>query len=213
MNVCVIMFYDDNIKNYGEINYEINKKYCEKYNLKLILSNEKRLNNRHPAWERLPLLLDHILNFDYLIWIDADAFFYYDANNIIDIINKNSNVNFIFSTDISNDIVCNNVNTGIFIVKNCQYSMDFLNRWLYDEDLYKNNHYPFWWDQGVLIDMFDQNILNIKENCIQLEYGILQHFYENDKLVNKSYVYHLAGRSETVRYKESKKYFYKLKGI
>jgi hypothetical protein len=212
MKVCVIMFYDDNIKSYGEINYEINKKYCEKYKLELILSNNKKLDNRHPAWERLPLLLDNILNFDYLIWIDADAFFYNDANNIIDIIINNSNVNFIFSSDITNSTAINNVNTGIFIVKNCQYSIDFLNRWLYDEDLYKNNHYPFWWDQGVLIDMFDQNILNIKENSVQLAYGILQHFYENDKLI-KTYVYHLAGRSESTRYEESKKYFNKFNGI
>jgi hypothetical protein len=40
------LFYD-NIKNYGEINYEINKKYCEKYKLEIILSNNKKLENRH----------------------------------------------------------------------------------------------------------------------------------------------------------------------
>ena len=203
------MFYDDNIKSYGKINYEINKKYCEKYNLEIILSNNKKVDNRHPAWERLPLLLDNISNFDYLIWIDADAFFYNDANNILDIITDNNNVNFIFSNDIGN----NNINTGVLIVKNSQYSIDFLNRWLYDEDLYKNNPYPYWWDQGVLIDMFNKNILNIKQNSLQFEYGVLQHFHGNDKLINKTYIFHLAGRDKTTRYKESKKYFDKLIGI
>jgi len=43
MNVCVIMFYDDNIKSYCDINYNINKLYCEKHNLKIILSNEKKI--------------------------------------------------------------------------------------------------------------------------------------------------------------------------
>lgn len=197
------MFYDDNIKNYGKINYEINKKYCEKYNIEIILSNNKKINNKHSAWERIPLLLDNISNFDYLIWIDADAFFYNDANNIIDIINNNSNVNFIFSNDIGN----NNINTGIFIIKNSQYSIDFLNRWLYDEELYTNNPYPHWWDQGVLIYMFDNNILEIKQNSIQFEYGVLQHFYENDKLINKTYIFHLAGRDSKTRYETSKKYY------
>ena len=42
MNVCIVMFYDDNIKSYGEINYKINKKYSEKYNLEIILSNKKK---------------------------------------------------------------------------------------------------------------------------------------------------------------------------
>lgn len=208
MNICVIMFYDDNIKSYGDINYNINKLYCEKYDLKIILSKKKIYSNRHSAWERLPLLLDNISKFDYLIWIDADAFFYNDANNIIDFIKNNNNVNFIFSNDFGN----NNVNSGFFIVKNSQYSINFLNKWAYDEELYNNNPYPYWWDQGVLIHMFNNNILNIKQNSIQFEYGILQHFYENDKL-NETYIFHLAGRSSDIRYKSSKKYFDKLNSI
>jgi hypothetical protein len=203
MNVCVVMFYDNNIKNYGEINYEINKKYCEKYKLEIILSNKKKLENRHSAWERLPLLLDNILKFDYLIWIDADAFFYNDANNIVDIINAHRDVNFIFSNDIGD----NNINTGVFIVKNSQYSIDFLSRWLYDEDLYNNNRFPYWWDQGVLIDMINKNILNIQQHYVSFQYGFLQHFHEHDKLINKTYIRHFAGVDHQKRYIESKKYY------
>lgn len=209
MKVCLIMFYDDKIKNYGEINYKINSKYCEKYNLDIILANEKRYNNRHSAWERLPLMIDNILNFDYLIWVDADAFFYNDANNIVDIINENKNVNFIFSNDIGNK----NINTGIFIVKNTQYSIDFLTKWAYDEELYKNNPIPGWWDQGLLIHMFNNNILNIQENSVTYGYGDLQHFRENDKLNGKSFIFHLAGLSSDIRYEISKEYFDKLNGI
>ena len=202
MKIGVLMFYDDNIKLYGDINYIINQKYCEKYNLELILSNKKQYSNRHSAWERLPFILENISNFDYLIWIDADAFFYNDANNIVNIINNNLNVNFIFSNDIGNQ----NINTGFFIVKNSKYSIDFLTMWAFDENLYKSNPTPGWWDQGVLIDMFNKNILQIKENSIQYQYGVLQHFYENDKL-NETYIFHLAGRSSNVRYETSKKYF------
>ena len=203
--ICVIMFYDDNIKSYGEINYNINKLYCEKYNFDIILSKEKKYTNRHSAWERLPLLLENISKYDYLIWIDADAFFYNDSNNIEDIINKNRNINFIFSKDIGN----NNINTGIFIVKNSEYSIKFLTKWV-DEELYRINPYPGWWDQGLLIYMFKQNILDIENNSIQYDYGLLQHFFNNDKLENTTYIYHLAGRSENIRYTESKIYFEKM---
>ena len=103
MNICVIMFYDDNIKYFGDINYKINKLYCEKYNLEIILSNKKKYNNRHSAWERLPLMLNNISKFDYLIWIDADAFFYIESNNITDVIKNNLDKNFIFSKDIGNN--------------------------------------------------------------------------------------------------------------
>ena len=202
------MFYDDKIQNYGEINYKINRKYCEKYNLDIILSNKKKYNDRHPAWERLPLMLDNISKFDYLIWVDADAFFYNDANNILDIINENKNVNFIFSNDMGNK----NINTGVFIVKNTQYSIDFLTKWAYDDNLYKNNPYPDWWDQGVFVNMFNNNILDIQKNSVQYEYGVLQHFDDYDKLNGKPYILHSAGRPN-IRYEISKKYFDKLNGI
>ena len=174
MRICVVMFYDDNIKNYGDINYEINKNYCKKYGLDIIVSHKKIYDNRHPAWERLPLLLKYIDNYDYLIWIDADAFFFPDANNIVDVINNNSDFNFIFS----NDITGLNVNTGILIVKNSQYSKEFLERWAYDDSLFENNTYPHWWDQGVLIDMINNNLLDIKNNSICIDYGILQSFIQ-----------------------------------
>lgn len=204
MEICVIMFYDENIKSYGDLNYCINKFYCKKYNLKIIVSNEKK-TNRCSMWERLPMILDNISKYDYLIWIDADAFFYIDAGNISDIINNNTNVDFIFSKDYGN----RNINTGFFIVKNSQYTIDFISRWLYDEELCNNNPYPYWPDQGVLIDMYDKNILEIQQKSIKLDYGILQHFKEYDKL-DKTFVFHLAGTSFEERYETSKKYLAQL---
>lgn len=104
----------------------------------------------------------------------------------------------------------NNVNTGIFIVKNSEYSINFLKKWAYDEELYNENPYPYWWDQGVLVHMINQNMFNIRENSINIEYGILQHFFENDKSDN-TYTFHLAGRKNDIRYTMSKNYFDKLK--
>ena len=209
MRICVIMYYNDNIKNYGNINYIINKKYCDKYGLSIILStNQSKYNNRHSAWDRLPLLLDNITKYDYLMWIDADAFFYNDANNICDIINNNIDAEFIFSNDFGDK----NINTGFLIIKNSQYSIDFLTKWAYDEELYNNNPYPLWWDQGVLIDMFNKNILDIKTKSILIDYGILQHFNQHEltQLNSKPYVFHLAGKSNDFRFETSKKYLEEL---
>ena len=205
MKLCIVMWYDKAISSYGDINYEINKKYCDKHNIELIRCNKRRHSNRHPAWERIPLILTHINDYDYVMWIDADAFFYNDAKNIVDIINDNRNVNFIFSNDIGN----NSINTGVFIVKNSQYSIDFLTRWGNDEVLYKNNPFPYWWDRGVLIDMFNQNILDIKNNCITFDYGVLQHFYEREQFVMKSFIFHLAGQSKQTRINSSLNYINK----
>ena len=189
------MYYDDTIKNYANINSIMNEKYCKKYNLSFICRNTPVYTDRHPAWERIPLILNNISNYDYLIWIDADAFFYNHANNITTIIDNYSNYNFIFSNDIGN----NNINSGFFIVKNTQYSIDFLTKWGYDNDLYNNNPHPYWWDQGVLIHMYNNNILDIINNSKIIDFGILQEFGLNDNLNNNTFVCHLAGMPHTDR--------------
>jgi dTDP-glucose 4,6-dehydratase len=123
----------------------------------------------------------------------------------MDVIIKNSEANFIFSNDINNK----NINTGIFIVKNTQYSKDFINRWLYDEELYNKNPFPKWWEQGVLIYMINNNTLDITKNYISYDYGILQHFFEDESNIttfNKPFIFHLSERSYNERINASNKY-------
>lgn len=213
MRICLLMFYDDNIKEYGDITYQINKKYCEKYNIDIIVSNKITYKDRKTYWERIPLLLENIEKYDYLMWIDADAFFYYDANNIIDIIKLYNNVNFIFSKDIDHS----GINSGFFIVKSSKYSIEFLQKWAYDEELYKKNMCPIdWEDQGLLIHMLLTNELNITQHYICIEYGVLQHFYEDElsTLIVKPYIFHLAGRRDNkFRVEFCKEYFDKMQNI
>jgi len=190
MRVGVVMFYDDAISEYGDLTREINELYCKKHGLELICGREKRYENRHPAWERLPLILEHLNNYDYLVWIDSDAFFYYHSTNIIDFIQSNPGPDFLFSQDLGNQ----NLNTGIFVVKNTNYSYFFLHKWAYDEELYKLNSYPQWWDQGVLIMMMHYNTLEIQEHSCSYNYGVLQHFFKHELQSQKfkPFIIHLA---------------------
>jgi len=207
LNVALLMFYDDKSKEFADINFKINSLYCEKYNIKLICSNQKsHNNNRSLHWEKLHMLLKYINDYDYLIWIDSDAFFYYKNKNILEIIYKNLNSNFIFSNDCGNL----NINTGFFIVKNSQYSIKFLNKWAYDEIIYEYViNKKRWNDQEGLIYMIDNDILNINENIIVLSYGILQHFFHNDNK-NDSFIYHMAGQKNEHRCLTSKNYYMSL---
>ena len=75
-NIAVLMWYDDHVKNYGDNCYKINKVYCQKHGYDLIKSSDRFYKDRNPHWERFPLILDHINSYDYVVWIDADAFFY-----------------------------------------------------------------------------------------------------------------------------------------
>ncbi len=207
LNICVIMFYDDNIKVYGDICYNLNKLYCQKYNLDIIRSSQRKYKHRKPHWERIPLLLKYLPNYDYLIYIDSDAFFYYDADDIKKIINANINYNLIFSNDKGNK----NINTGFFIVKNTEYSKEFLTKWGYCNKIYEYvQKRKRWNDQEGVIYMINKNILNINNNHTKYKYGILQHF--NLDLNNKkTFVCHLAGsgkgKNTDIRYNICNQYF------
>ena len=211
IKIAVLMWYDDAIKEYAHINYQLNKMYCDKYNLDLILSDEKTYtDDRHLVWERLPYILKHIKNYDYIVYIDSDAFFYKDANDIKDLINLNINSSFIFSEDrhahgnVPKHI--KSINCGIFIIKNTDYAFNFLNTWAYNQDLYKNNPIPIYREQGVCIYMYNNNILDIKNNSTLHDYGIIQQFHEHEFPKN-AYVLHLAGQSNEKRIEISKKYY------
>ena len=225
--IGIFMWYNDKIREYAEINYKINKIYCDKHNFTLTKSDTILCSNREPHWERIPLLLQHFANYDYLIWIDSDAFFYIDSPSIENVINSHLDKLLIFSGD--ND--CNSekkltcqINSGFFIVKSCEKSKNILTRWLTDETLIKSSKLskPIfgsnkWNDQGVLRIMYDENIEEIKDNSIIIPYRILQHFKKDDKLKEKIYeltdrpfVFHSTNGENMIfknRVKHSKEYY------
>ena len=51
MKICLCTWYDNNIKEYADLNYEINKKYAKKYNYNIIKCDKKRLKNKELLWE------------------------------------------------------------------------------------------------------------------------------------------------------------------
>jgi len=77
MKICVVSFYT---KNYeiGIDTETINKKYCldNGYDYKCFYEIPDDLKDRHPAWCKL-YYIDLVLkdDYDYVMWIDADAFF------------------------------------------------------------------------------------------------------------------------------------------
>ena len=162
-NIGIFMWYDNNIKDYAEINYKINEIYCNKYGYTLIKSNDKLYSKRKAHWERIPLLLKYFNEFDYLVWIDADAYFHIDSPPITNIIQEFPDKLFFFSEDrhCINTKFTNQINSGVFIVKNNEQAKHILNTWGYDDDLFKLNNGKFGWnDQAILIDMYHKNIDN-----------------------------------------------------
>lgn len=206
-NICVVMWFDDNIKSYAEINYTINKKYCDKYGYDIIKSSERK-TNLEATWERVPLMIEHLNNYEYVIWIDADAFFLKNSPPITNVIDNHSEKLFILSNDVCAQKECD-INAGFIIVKKSPISFKILHEWYTNSNIRINGPAYHILDQGTLRYMYDKNLFMLKDNSVVIQYGILQSFptFQKERLTNinaygltdRAFVAHLAGTDHSNR--------------
>lgn len=233
LKICMIMFFDENIKEYSEICCKINEFYCHKHNIDFFFSDKKNIdydiisetNISSSYWERYPLILEYIKDYDYVIYIDTDAFFYINSKNIIDEILKNknhNNIDFIFSQDY----VPLDLNTGFFIVKKTEYNIKYLKEVLKKDvnDKYfticKNSNISYTYDQSTMSGLYRDNFMNIQDRSLKLDYGFLQYFFteKNIQYYDKNewvyppqpFVCHLAGTSKQTKLNIISNYYNKI---
>jgi len=130
--IALTTMYTDNIKSYGDISTKNKQWYANKYNIDLIVTNN-RLSNRHPAWDKIKCIENAMTNnnYDYIIWMDADAIFLTDKYDFNTLINIYSDKNFIVCYDpycptrkLDRTVDYNRlenlhiINSGVFIIKN-----------------------------------------------------------------------------------------------
>jgi len=188
LKICILMWYDNGIKEYGDIAYNINKIYCEKYNYSIIKSDNREYTDRKPHWERLPLILKHLDNFDYII-LSAD----YNYNN-----------NYY-------------VNSGFFIVKNNKNAKKIIKEWAYSDTIFKKR-YGFNDQGGIryiigknLFNIKQESII-IEFGILQNFYK-RKKFIKKYGLINNPFVNHLANMNKENRIKILNSYYLILKYV
>lgn len=204
-NKVICMFYDNTIKLYGDLTEQINRCYAFQTKSDFFIKRDRYFTNRHPAWERIPMIIDLLKKeYDYVVYIDADAHFRLNNNpKILDnIIKQNKNMDIIFSRDLSQLI-----NTGFMIVKNTRFSRNFFWK-LMINPAFKEKYYERTWDQDCIIEQYRKNYLGALDKCVILDYGILQSYKNDDKL--KSIIIHHEKKTTKERFelilKEFKNY-------
>jgi len=199
------MWYDEGVREYSDIAKEINIRYCNLHKYDFIYDNKRRLPDRKPQWECVPLIQKILneYNYEYIIWIDSDACFRLNKNfNLLEeIINKNKDNEIIFSEDQKNGEKHNSViNSGILIVKNSEYTKKLVKYWLTKECLDKR--IDGFNDQGCMRYTHKENILDLKDSSVILPFGELQTFTPDQ--FNDSLIIHLAGWKKEDRIKTMK---------
>lgn len=132
--------------------------YCEKHGYDFIDDESIHDKTRSIPWSKIPLLLKYLDDYDYLAWCDADMLIHNDLIKIEDFIEKYKNYDMFCGTDWIMP------NTGFWIVKNTDFSKNFLKGMLtnvYNENEFSDGRYLNH-EQGSFISLYDKNFLDAK---------------------------------------------------
>lgn len=118
--------------------------YCQKHGYDFIYSTEWLDTSRPIPWSKVKLLQEALKNegYKWVFWSDADALFMNLGIPLEDIIDENYDL--ILTKDM------NNINTGNFLLKNTDWSKEFL------EAVYSHTeciHHPWWEQQAFILEI------------------------------------------------------------
>lgn len=151
--------YSDDVVKYGQKTI-IN--YCDKHNYPFYVEKEQLVPNLLAHWTKIALLLKMMkeTDDDYVVWLDADIMIMNQDIKIESIIEEYMDgKDFLLCRDVSGHI-----NTGVFIIRNTEYSKSVLELNLKLPEL----RYRGYEDQDVFNQIYDRNILNLKDHSVIL---------------------------------------------
>ncbi len=161
----LISYFDKNLYSIGKISANTIKKYANKNGLGFKIFQNVKIS-RPPAWTKI-FLINYLLrskkDYNFIIWVDADAMF----------VNFNKNILSEMIGDKDLYLVKHKINgketpnTGFFVVKNTAWSKDFFNRvWKMKKYLYNNI-----WENAAVADLLgykDIIVINQKREFIEM---------------------------------------------
>lgn len=145
--ILILSSYDDRYKNVGlgQLAYEKNKEYADLHGYSYQCNCEPLKD--HYFFHKFILIKNLLPNYEYIFWIDADAFLVNYNKKIEEFIPKEEEK--IFTVSIDQEYL----NTGVFIIKNSPISFQLLDSVV---NLGKTINHPFP-DAFVLLKIFEAN--------------------------------------------------------
>lgn len=142
---AVVTLHDKLMARVGKVTAPMVREYAATHSYKFICHTRPIDPMRHPAWNKI-IALRNVLeqqDFTWAMWIDADAVVMNHTIPAETLIPKN--VDAVFASDF------NGLNSGIFMVRRCEWSLKFLETLLFLGDI---NHDPdgmgMKWEQNTI---------------------------------------------------------------
>jgi hypothetical protein len=189
MKIVVCQYYTSNI-SYGKFSEEINKKYCEDNGYVYYLEKDgnkikNKIGSRSCHWYK-PFLIEEVFNShpdcEYILFMDIDAVFCNNKRQIEEFITND------FSILMTEDHGPSLVNSGVMLIKNNQFSKDFIKDWwniCEEYPLYKEG---LWHDQ-TCIGLWYNRQENTNEFKIIPNDDFNAREYKSDKFIFHAFSY------------------------
>tara|TARA_B100000700_G_scaffold153922_2_gene170842 strand:- start:2548 stop:3345 length:798 start_codon:yes stop_codon:yes gene_type:complete len=157
-NIKFITCFDDKLQIIGEETSKTVKRYCDKFSYKF--ENIKVSNTeRPPAWNKIKILKDQMLknDSDFLMWIDADAFFNNFDIDINSQIEEDKDIYLVkHFCEVHKGSIYENtkltilrINTGVILLRVSEFVKEFLHK-VWENKSYINHP---WWEQASVMDI------------------------------------------------------------
>lgn len=144
MKIGLLTLQTAEIKSYADIARRNKQDYCDRHGYRLIVA-ESHDSSRPAAWTKIPLLLQHLSDFDWMFWTDADSVITNPDVRLEEFLNPWSDL--IITRD------CYHINAGEYFLRNCEWSFRFLNEAWAQKDLIHHG----WWDQAAMIRLYPKH--------------------------------------------------------
>lgn len=193
--ICITTYFDDAFSAIGNLSFQTLEMYAKQHNLDAIILNNI-VSDRPLPWHKI-LIIKELFDedYDYVIWIDADAIFVDSGKSLAEELEEGKDL-YLVKHQIDSRVV---PNTGVMVIKNSIWSRIFLDM-VWEKEQYINHK---WWENAAILDMLGYHGLldetqpdNLNQNLIGkikwlgLEWNSLPNICESDRPIIK----HYAGR-------------------
>jgi hypothetical protein len=164
------------------------KNYCDKHGYQLNYSTDifyqLKKENYNLAWAKIKILLNLLEtnSYDWLFWIDMDAFIMNDEINLEQLVDDR------YSLIITKDH--NYLNAGVFLIKNSSWSKKFLNTVWSMRNNYDNEQDMMIY---VLENLSSENKIKYLPQCSMNSYWKMYDLYR--RYQNGDFILHWAGHN------------------
>jgi hypothetical protein len=178
------------------LNRKINEAYCRRHGYEYVLKTFPARDDRAPHWAKIPAMREELHDCDFLLFLDADAFFYSHELRIEDeLLPLLKDKQILMSADYVHEgdrHQPNKPNTGVILVRNTEKTAEFLRVWDATSEEPGLEHFRF-------------HLFHEQETCFRT---VWQRYAEDVKLLKEyyrmnsvrgMYIRHLMGTADDYR--------------